>query len=191
MKTTLYLFFGVIILGAVAYWAVNSPNSTHTASTNTTANTVDDMHVAEKETANAEEARTTEAETAPKEMSASETTQAMEASSTMLAHDTATTSSVEPADSIKEFHLNGFKYGYDPKEITVNEGDTVKIVLTSTDGLHDWVVDEFNATSARVRTGETTEVTFVADKAGTYEYYCSVGNHRALGMVGTLTVTAR
>jgi plastocyanin len=28
----------------------------------------------------------------------------------------------------------------------------------------------------------------VADKNGSYEYYCSVGNHRASGMVGVITV---
>jgi len=31
-------------------------------------------------------------------------------------------------------------------------------------------------------------VTFVADKAGEYEFYCSVGQHRANGMVGKLIV---
>lgn len=33
-----------------------------------------------------------------------------------------------------------------------------------------------------------TSVTFVADTLGTFEYYCSVGNHRAQGMVGNLVV---
>jgi plastocyanin len=28
----------------------------------------------------------------------------------------------------------------------------------------------------------------VADKKGTFEYYCSVGQHRALGMKGKLVV---
>jgi uncharacterized cupredoxin-like copper-binding protein len=31
-------------------------------------------------------------------------------------------------------------------------------------------------------------VQFVADKTGTFEFYCSVGNHRQMGMVGTLVV---
>ena len=84
--------------------------------------------------------------------------------------------------------LDGFNYGYSMDEIRVSEGDTVTINLTSTDGFHDWVVDEFDAATERIRDGETTSVTFVADTAGTYEFYCSVGNHRAEGMVGTLIV---
>jgi len=39
-----------------------------------------------------------------------------------------------------------------------------------------------------VTPGTPTSVTFVADKTGTFEYYCSVGNHRAQGMVGKLIV---
>jgi len=90
--------------------------------------------------------------------------------------------------NVQTFNLEGFNFGYNLSEIHVKVGDTVTINLTSTGGFHDWVVDEFGAATARVNTGETTSVTFVADKAGTYEYYCSVGSHRANGMVGTLIV---
>lgn len=97
--------------------------------------------------------------------------------------------SVDAAPAIvKEFAIDGFNFGFSQDEIIVNEGDTVTIVLTSTDGFHDWVVDEFGAATAQIQTGGTASVTFVADKAGTYEYYCSVGRHRENGMVGTLVV---
>lgn len=36
--------------------------------------------------------------------------------------------------------------------------------------------------------GETDTVEFTPDKAGSFEYYCSVGKHRAMGMKGTVTV---
>lgn len=75
-----------------------------------------------------------------------------------------------------------------PTEIKVKLGDTVKIVLFNKDGFHDWVIDEFNAKTAQIQAGETTEVEFIADKAGTFEYYCSVGNHRQMGMKGNLIV---
>lgn len=92
------------------------------------------------------------------------------------------------AGSTKEFTIDSFSFGYSMDEIRVNEGDTVTITLTNSDGFHDWVVDEFDAATETIREGETTTVTFVAGEAGTYEYYCSVGNHRAEGMVGTLVV---
>lgn len=84
--------------------------------------------------------------------------------------------------------LVGTNYQFSQEEIAVEEGDIVQIRLTSGEGFHDWVVDEFDAATDRVNEGESTTVTFVADTAGTYEYYCSVGNHRAQGMFGELVV---
>lgn len=95
----------------------------------------------------------------------------------------------ETADvSTHVFDVAGVNFSFDVKEMRVKEGDTVTINFTSNDGFHDWAIDEFGAATDRVRTGETSSVTFVADKVGTYEYYCSVGSHRQLGMVGTLVV---
>lgn len=98
------------------------------------------------------------------------------------------TSDQDVAPRVQAFNINGWNFDYSIKEIRVKKGDNVTINLTSIDGSHDWVVDEFGAQVERVQTGETASVTFVADSVGTYEYYCSVGNHRAMGMVGTLVV---
>ena len=103
----------------------------------------------------------------------------------------------EPTDTIDEpeetasavtFNLTGKNFEFSQSSLSVKEGDTVRIVFTSESGTHDWVVDEFNASTATVTAGNTTEVTFVADKAGVYEYYCSIGSHRAMGMFGELVV---
>lgn len=88
----------------------------------------------------------------------------------------------------KVFEVRGENFAFDVQEIRVKQGDTVTINFESTDGFHDWVVDEFDARTQQVRPGTPTSVTFVADQAGTFEYYCSVGSHRANGMVGTLVV---
>ena len=86
------------------------------------------------------------------------------------------------------FTLDSFSYGYSEAELRVKKGDTVTIILTNSGGFHDWVVDEFAAATEKISTGDTTTVTFVADETGTFEYYCSVGNHRQQGMVGNLIV---
>ena len=88
----------------------------------------------------------------------------------------------------KTFNISARNFAFSQAEIRVKEGDKVKIVLNSTDGFHDWTVDEFNAKTDQVNTGQTAEVEFVADKTGTFEYYCSVGSHRQMGMVGKLIV---
>lgn len=96
--------------------------------------------------------------------------------------------SVDADADAKVFNVTGRNFAFDTTEIRVQEGDTVTINFTSADGFHDWVVQEFDAATARVATGDTSSVTFVADTAGTYEFYCSVGTHRKQGMVGTLIV---
>lgn len=84
--------------------------------------------------------------------------------------------------------VSGVNFAFDKTEIRVKKGQTVRIDFTSASGFHDWVVDAFDAATAQVQTGDSSSVTFVADEAGTFEYYCSVGQHRQMGMVGKLIV---
>lgn len=94
-------------------------------------------------------------------------------------------------EETKTFNISGQNFEFSQKEIRVKKGDKVVINFTSASGFHDWVVDEFSAKTAQVQTGGTTSVEFIADKSGTYEFYCSVGSHRAMGMVGSLIVEPR
>ncbi len=98
------------------------------------------------------------------------------------------TTMIEETAGVVTVEVEGGAFYFDPKEITVNKGDTVKIVFTNVGGVHDWVIDEFDARTKVLQAGETETITFVADQTGTFEYYCSVGNHRAQGMVGNLIV---
>ena len=88
----------------------------------------------------------------------------------------------------KVFNLTGRNFSFSQEEIRVKKGDRVVINFESTDGFHDWVIDEFNAHTDRVNPGTKTSVEFIADKTGTFEYYCSVSIHRAAGMKGKLIV---
>ena len=89
---------------------------------------------------------------------------------------------------IKEFSIDEVPFSLSPSTITVNRGDTVRITVKNKQGTHDLKIDEFNASTRVLNVGEEQIITFVADKVGVFKYYCSVGNHRAQGMVGTLTV---
>ena len=88
----------------------------------------------------------------------------------------------------KVFNITGKNFSFSQTEIKVKNGDRVLINFESTDGFHDWVVDEFKANTERVNPGTKTSVEFIADKTGTFEYYCSVSIHRAAGMKGKLIV---
>lgn len=96
---------------------------------------------------------------------------------------------VPPQAVVKTFTVAGtsdFKFSL--SEMRVKKGDRVTIVFTNVSGVHDWKVDEFKAATRVLKAGESETISFVADKTGSFEYYCSVGNHRAMGMKGMLIV---
>lgn len=96
----------------------------------------------------------------------------------------------EDADkTIKSFNVSGGNFSFTPSTMTVKKGDTVRITFKNEEGFHDLKIDEFNVATKQIAAGAEETVEFVADKAGDFEYYCSVGKHRQMGMVGTLTVT--
>jgi plastocyanin len=79
-------------------------------------------------------------------------------------------------------------FGFDHKSLDASAGK-VTIKLTLPDGLkapHAIAIDG-EGSGDTAQAGGTSEVT--ADlKAGTYTFYCPVGDHREEGMEGTLTV---
>lgn len=107
---------------------------------------------------------------------------------------------VEPTEVVKEDEevvgsgkivdvtVEASNYKFSPSEVKVKKGDTIKLLFKSSGGIHDFVVDEFEVATNQLNDEEEEEVEFVAEKAGTFEYYCSVGNHRKMGMVGKLVV---
>ena len=103
---------------------------------------------------------------------------------------TSTTDSTKtPADSsVKSFTVVGKNFSFSPNSLTVKKGDTVKITFQNADGFHNLLIDNFKVKSASIPSGKSTNVQFIADKTGSFKFYCSVGNHRVMGMYGTLIV---
>ncbi len=99
-----------------------------------------------------------------------------------------TAETVVSEGEVKEFVVNGNDFKFDVTEIRVKAGDKVRVVFKNTGGFHDFVLDEFAVKTAQLKDGAEETVEFVADVAGTFEYYCSVGKHREMGMVGKLIV---
>lgn len=100
---------------------------------------------------------------------------------------TATESAMK--EEVKTFAVEAVNFSFNPAEIKVKKGDTVKVTLSNTSTMpHDFVIDELSVKTKQIKKGEIDEVTFVASTSGTFEYYCSVGKHRQQGMVGKLIV---
>lgn len=104
-------------------------------------------------------------------------------------------SEVTPSDAVmkkegdvKEISVESNGLSFTPNEVTVKEGDTVKVTYKNNKGTHDWGIDEFNVRTKLLNAGTSETVEFVANKKGTFEFYCSVPGHRTAGMKGSLIV---
>jgi plastocyanin len=94
----------------------------------------------------------------------------------------------ESDNSSEVFTVTGKNYEFSRKEIRVKRGDLVRINFSSTEGIHDFRIEGLNVGTEQVSSGQSTSVEFTADTKGLFEYYCSVGDHRQLGMTGILIV---
>jgi nitrous oxide reductase len=105
------------------------------------------------------------------------------------------TPATEIKSNVKEFKMTSWMDNIDGKmaahfslkEIRVKKGDKVRIIITNTAGNHDFVLDEYKL-NLETPLNKPVIVEFTADKVGTFEYYCSKYNHRAIGQKGNLIV---
>src|SRR3989338_4206784 len=59
---------------------------------------------------------------------------------------------------VKTFNVTGKPYSFTPAEIRVKEGDMVRIVFTNEQGMHDWVIDEFDAKTVILEQGQSETI---------------------------------
>lgn len=109
-------------------------------------------------------------------------------SSTSSTASSSEASSMTSDVNVKVINVEAGSFYYKPNVIEVTKGQKVKVVLTAVSMMHDFNIDELGVKLPIVKNGDTGTVEFTADKMGTFEYYCSVGQHRANGQVGKITV---
>jgi len=83
---------------------------------------------------------------------------------------TASWGSASPQE--RHLRIEASQFQYTPSVISVNPGDRVTIDLTSTDVVHGLYVDDYGV-STTADPGQTSRLTFVADKPGTFTLRCS------------------
>ena len=76
----------------------------------------------------------------------------------------------KPAERI---NITMKKYEFVPNEVHVKRGQPVLFVVTSADTQHGFHVAEFGINEP-VKKGQTAEVGFESDRAGTYTMQCSI-----------------
>ncbi len=79
--------------------------------------------------------------------------------------------------------------GWSLKEIHVRQGEVVRLRLTSADVTHGFYLPDYGIDVGEVSPGGYRTVSFVADRPGTFTYYCNIlCSHRHGAMVGRLVV---
>jgi plastocyanin len=82
------------------------------------------------------------------------------------------------------------KFKFDPRTISVQKGETVRLNIRSEDVDHGFAIDEFNI-DRKIKAGTSTVIEFTPDREGRFRFYCSVfcGDGHP-DMEGELVVTA-
>lgn len=73
----------------------------------------------------------------------------------------------------REFEITAQQYSYSPNVIRVNQGDLVKITLSSLDVMHGLAIDDYPV-DLKSWLSKTDTVEFVADHAGKFRMRCTV-----------------
>ncbi|HLC88688.1 MAG TPA: cupredoxin domain-containing protein [Candidatus Nanoarchaeia archaeon] len=127
-----------------------------------------------------------EADAAEPAAPSAEPTEATETAATEEAAEVAETEAepVAPIGETKEFTLDAKKWLFNPNELVVNQGDKVKLTITSSDLVFTFAIPEFGVEK---EVSGTALVEFTADKTGKFGFECSSCEDWR-GMAGTLTV---
>lgn len=89
---------------------------------------------------------------------------------------------------VVEFSMTAKRWDFQPSTIKVNKGDKVRLNIESKDVIHGFSISTFRVNS-RLYPGKTTAVEFIADKTGTFPFFCSVSCGAGhFGMKGKLIV---
>ncbi len=107
-----------------------------------------------------------------------------------LSESTSPTSTQEvQTGEVKEIVVEGREFSYSPSSISVSKGEKVRINFKNLGNApHNLVIDELGVSTKAIPSGASDTVEFTANKTGTFTFYCSIGNHRNLGMEGDLVV---
>jgi cytochrome c oxidase subunit 2 len=83
-------------------------------------------------------------------------------------------------EAARSIEIHAKRFSFDPTEITVKKGETVKLVVTSDDVEHSLLIPGLHV-DAKAKKDHPAEVTITPDKVGDFEgkcgHYCGSGHH--------------
>ncbi len=86
-----------------------------------------------------------------------------------------TTTATTPSETaVKEVNIDMFEWGFTQDPVTINKGDHVRLVVTSSKGTHGIMVPSLGLSSGKVAVGQEQVLEFEATETGPIEYFCNV-----------------
>lgn len=90
---------------------------------------------------------------------------------------------------VNDITVEANEFSFSPSNISLTTGERVRITFKNVGrNPHNFMIDELGVASQTIPGGGSDTIEFTADKSGTFTFYCSIGNHRSLGMEGELSV---
>jgi cytochrome c oxidase subunit 2 len=96
------------------------------------------------------------------------------------------------ASAPRVIEVTAKRFTFQPSRIEVKEGERIRLVVKSADGVHGFQIKKFRVNKLVPRGGEPVTIDFVASAPGTFEILCSEecgDGHES--MSGTLVVEAK
>ena len=77
------------------------------------------------------------------------------------------------ATGVHEIQMTAKNFEFDPSEIKVKKGEKVRLIITAASHDHGFKLDAFGINQV-LKKGDPATIESTADKAGTFEFKCSV-----------------
>ena len=87
---------------------------------------------------------------------------------------TAPASAVAMDGPLKEIHIQMSNWNFVQDPVTIQKGDQVRLLVTSKEGTHGIMIPDLELSTDKIAPGEEQTLEFVAQEAGTFQYYCNV-----------------
>ena len=101
----------------------------------------------------------------------------------------ATNEGILAEEGAREIEVIATEYAFSPSTLSLTKGQKVILTFKNMGRMpHDFVVDELGIRTKTIQGGQSETVEFTPSEEGTFAFYCSVSNHRLLGMEGSLEV---
>jgi len=88
-----------------------------------------------------------------------------------------------PSGPVKELTIDSYSWGFSQPNVQINKGDTVRLTVTSSSGVHGVAIKGYDVSTGPVAPGQSEVIEFVADKSGEFELYCNIpcgAGHRSM-----------